>query len=88
MKLLMLAVASAMALASAQAWAWSSLTPQEALAGCYAGDPYACEVLQEYQRYQQGYGAGYPQSPADSWVAPDEVYQEKPGPFSPGELAR
>lgn len=90
------AIALPMTLVSFSAWAWDALTPQEAFARCYSGDVYACEVAQAYQQYEEDYyrrfndpyNAPSPRSPADQWVSPEELWLEKPGPFSPGELAR
>jgi hypothetical protein len=82
-------------LAAFNAWAWDSLTPQEAFERCYAGDMDACTVARAYQQNQELYSSPYdpnyaprPWSPADQWVPREEVWQEKPGAFSPGELAR
>jgi hypothetical protein len=88
-------VALPIVLGAFSASAWDSLTPQEAFEKCYAGDTDACTVARAYQQNQELYASPYdphyvprPWSPADQWVPRDELWQEKPGPFSPGELAR
>jgi hypothetical protein len=94
MKCLKYAIALPMALMSFGAWAWDSLTPQEAFEKCYAGDRDACVVAQAYEQNDRDYSSPYdphyaPRAwgPADQWVPKEELWQEKPGPFSPGELA-
>ena len=70
------------------ALSWNSLTYQEAVFRCSRGDQYACQVMYQYREYERRYNQGYRGSPADNWVSPDEVRRERPGVFSPGELAR
>ena len=95
MEFLKYALALPVAFAAFSAWAWDSLTPQEAFEKCYAGDMDACMVARAYQQNEEVYSSPYdpqyaprPWSPADQWVPREELWQEKPGPFSPGELAR
>ena len=82
-------------LVTCSASAWDALTPQEAFERCYVGDIDACMVARAYQQNQALYSSPYdphyvprPWSPADQWVPREEHWQEKPGPFSPGELAQ
>ena len=89
------AIALPIVLVAFSAWAWDSMTPQEAFEKCYAGDMDACTVARAYQQNQALYSSPYdpnyaprPWSPADQWIPREELWQEKPGPFSPGELAR
>jgi hypothetical protein len=95
MKSLKYVVALLIALVSFGAWAWVSLTPQEAFERCFAGDRDACTIARAYQQNQEAYSSPYdpyytprPWGPADQWVPREELWQEKSGPFSPGELAR
>ena len=95
MKLINCAIALPIVLVSFSAWAWDSLIPQEAFERCYAGDMDACTVARAYQQNHELYSSPYdpnyvprPWSPADQWVPREELWQEKPGPVSPGKLAR
>jgi hypothetical protein len=95
MKCLKYAVALPITLVSFSASAWDSLTPQEAFDKCYAGDTKACAVAREFRQNQELHSSPYepnyaprPWSAADQWVLREDLWQEKPGPFSPGELAR
>lgn len=81
-------VASVAVLAASHAHAWDSLSYGEAEEGCMMGNRRACVVLEQYLRSEGDYYEGRSGSPADQWVTPDELRQERPGVFSPGELAR
>lgn len=95
MKCFKYAIALPMILVSFSVWAWDSLTPQEAFEKCHAGDMEACAVARAFRQNQEVHSSPYdpdyaprPWSAADQWVLREALWQEKPGPFSPGELAR
>jgi hypothetical protein len=95
MKLIKYAATLPIVLGGFSAGAWDAWTPQEAFERCYTGDVEACAVARAYQQNQQLYSSPYdphyvprPWGPADQWVPREQLWQEKPGPFSSGELAR
>ena len=95
MNLINYAIALSVVLSACSAWAWDALTPLEAFERCYAGDMDACTVARAYQQNQEVYSSPYhpnyaprPWGPADRWVPREELWQGRPGPFSPGKLTR
>lgn len=92
MKLLKSAIALTMVLAPfacpLDTFSWTALTYQEAVQMCVTGDSHACMVVRRYEAGDRGSYEDGGGSPADGWVSPEEVRGEKPGVFSPGELAR
>lgn len=89
-------------IAAPRALAWHAPTYQQAVAYCLQGDAYACSVVQAYQQsavgyqggFQGGYGGGYGGgSPADAWVAPEELTRGgingvRPGPLTTYDFVR
>ena len=88
------AVALPIVLGAFGASAWDSLTPREAFERCYAGSMDACTVARAYQQNQELYSSPTTHTTFRALGAPrisgflGRLWQEKPGPFSPGELAR
>jgi hypothetical protein len=62
------------------ALAWNALSYQQAVLLCGMGDVRGCAVMRAYQDAARG------GSPADQWVSPPEVQQQRPGALSRWDL--
>lgn len=83
-----LAIAGAVSFVPVDGYTMSSMTYEDAVALCQAGDRRGCAVAHQYLQSERNYNSGRRGSPADPWVPPQELQGEKRGVFSPGELAR
>jgi hypothetical protein len=66
---------------SESALAWNALSYQQAVWLCSMGDVRGCAVMRAYQDAAAPGG-----SPADRWVSPGEVQQQRPGALSRWDL--
>jgi hypothetical protein len=66
---------------SQSALAWNALSYQQAALLCSMGDARGCAVMRAYQDAAARGG-----SPADRWVSPPEVQQQRPGALSTWDL--